>query len=111
MDKTLHQAATLAARSNQRNRIGALVVRNGAIIAMGVNARKPGTVVHSDGGWRASSAHAEEVALTRAGTLARGATLVVARVNRNGEPLLAKPCARCSGLAERLGVATIKFTE
>ena len=97
----LERAMTLAAESSCRFQHGALVVgKGGRILGSGVNRSRnspttPG--VPRD----ALSYHAEERALRAAG-MPRGATVVVARVNRLGEPRPSAPCTRCAALIESL---------
>lgn len=87
-------------------RVGALLVKGGRVLSMGVNRYRnhPSKV-----GIEGVSYHAEEVALKRAGD-ARGATIYVARVTRSGIMGLARPCERCQELLAEHGVHTAVWT-
>lgn len=53
--------------------------------------------------------HAEALALLR--SKGKGVKLVVARVNRKGKPLLAKPCPVCEQLIkEHGGIQSVEYT-
>jgi len=69
---------------------GAVVAQGSVVVAAGCNE----TVRTSD-----STAHAEIVALRRAGTLTRGATLYAST----------EPCAMCASAAQVAGIARIVF--
>lgn len=106
----LERATVLASTCKSRHRHGALVVRDGAVVGQGVARRVGNDPSVSENAWRCSYIHAEHAALRAAGADASGATLYVARVNAYGDPVLSKPCPRCAGLAERVGVARIVWT-
>lgn len=91
-NKSLDAAIALAKLSKCRHKHGAVLIKNGQVIAAGTNIRLQ---VASDTNWRRASLHAEEYVLSVAGTGAVGATLYVARINRQGDPSLSLPCERC----------------
>lgn len=91
-NKSLDAAIALAKLSKCRHKHGAVLIKNGQVIAAGTNIRLQ---VPSDTNWRHCSLHAEEYVLTVAGNQASGSTLYIARVNNHGEPRLSLPCARC----------------
>lgn len=107
----MNVARYLATKSVMRHKHGAVVVKSGRVLGMGYNkARNHPSVVmegrHSfDCGY-----HAEAVALKDAGENSRGATIFVARINRNGSDLLSKPCENCQKLIEESGVKNVIFT-
>lgn len=91
-NKSMDAAIALAKLSKCRHKHGAVLIKSGQVIAAGTNIIRQ---VPSDTNWRACSLHAEEYVLTVAGTQAVGATLYIARVNKQGETLLSLPCSRC----------------
>lgn len=104
--------STPAGFGKRASRHGAVVVRGGRIIGVGVNStRGVSSVDQSENSWRGSYLHAEEVAIKMAGSRASGATLYVSRVNKNGEARLSEPCIRCDGVISRSGVRRVVYTE
>lgn len=105
-NKHLDAAKDLAKLSKARYKHGALVVRNGQIVSAGVNVSKGTAEYH----WPLASEHAEERAISQAGKDARGATLYVARVNRQGDARMSKPCERCTAVIRKSGIARVVHT-
>lgn len=93
--------------SHSQWRVGAILVRSGRVLSVGVNRyRNSPSKVDLDG----VSYHAEEVALRRAGS-ADGATIYVARMTRSGKIGLARPCRRCQATLLEHGVQYAIWTE
>jgi tRNA(Arg) A34 adenosine deaminase TadA len=93
--------------SHSQWRVGAVLVRSGRVLSVGVNRyRNNPSKVDIDG----VSYHAEEVAIRRAGN-ADGATIYVARMTRSGKIGLARPCRRCQALLLENGVQYAIWTE
>lgn len=109
----LDLAAKVAETSEQRYRLGAVVVKNGNVIAVGVNKRRnhPDIFESKAQIMRHASCCAERDALRRAGEAARGSTVYVARVSKSGGVLLARPCNRCYTAMKSAGVKTAYWTE
>ena len=108
----LAQDSTAAGFGKRASRHGAVLVKGGKVVGVGVNStRGVSSVDATENSWRSSYVHAEEVAIRAAGSRASGATLYVARVNRHGAPRLSEPCARCEGAISRSGVKRVVFTE
>lgn len=77
-------------------RHGALIVRGGSVLSMGVNRDRNHPHCFGDISLAETfaSVHAEIAALNQAhGTV--GATIYIARVNKAGLPRLSRPCDRC----------------
>lgn len=106
-NKSLNAAIALAKLSKCRHKHGAVLVKNGQVIAAGTNLQLQ-TV--SDANWRLASLHAEEYVLSVAGTNASGAILYVARVNNSGESRLSLPCDRCRKKIYRAKVRRVVST-
>lgn len=106
-NKPLNAAIELAKLSKCRHKHGAVLIKKGQVIAAGTNIRLQ---VPSDTNWRYCSIHAEEYVLSVAGTQAAGATLYIARVNREGNPLLSLPCNRCSRKLDRARIKRVVST-
>jgi pyrimidine deaminase RibD-like protein len=107
MNKYLQKALEVAQTSKCRYKHGCIVVsKKGKIVAVATNKKVGDPKTH----WRRSHIHAEFAAIVAAGSNARGAYVYVARVNAHGHPASSKPCKKCQGLIERVGVANVVFT-
>jgi pyrimidine deaminase RibD-like protein len=86
----------------------AMVVRNGSVVSIAANQRRglAGPQI-SEKSWRAAHIHAEQAAITMAGNLASGATLIVVRKTKAGNILLSKPCCRCGSAIARAGIKRV----
>jgi pyrimidine deaminase RibD-like protein len=86
-------------------RHGAVVVRNGRVLSTACNKFLGSTNSRA-------STHAEENALSQIKRCeARGSTMIVVRVNNQGDARLSKPCPRCAQISLKLGVRTIYFSQ
>lgn len=107
----LNVARSLAKRSEEKKKHGAVVIKSGRVVGYGFNKFKNHTdyipeeliKVHC-------SRHAEEVAIKSAGANAKGATLYVARVNRADQDRNSKPCRICADLIENSGIKRVVYT-
>ncbi|MEU8952553.1 hypothetical protein [Streptomyces sp. NPDC048489] len=98
-------AVRQALRSRCRYRVGALIVAGNRVLAWSPNIpRNSPTVDYSH-----ATFHAEEAVLRRVQN-ASGAVAYIARVNRSGETLLARPCPRCQQALAAAGVAKARYT-
>ena len=105
----LARAVNVAKTSTENNLHGAVIVRGGRVLAVGVNSFRndPNTVSTPK---RESSIHAEIAALKAMGNTAKGATIYVARVNRQGEERMSKPCTNCMDAIVKAGIKKIIYT-
>lgn len=107
----MNVARFLATKSDLRHKHGAVVVKSGRVLGMGYNKHRNSPSVIMEGRHRLDCGyHAEAVAIKEAGEKARGATIFVARINRNGSDLLSKPCENCQKLIEESGIKNVIFT-
>lgn len=93
----LAMAMGVATQSRCRQRHGALVIKHGKVLGASPNLYRNDARID----WRNASVHAEAAALRRA-RYPKKATVVVARINRNGEARLSKPCVSCQALLDEL---------
>lgn len=105
----LNRAVGVALTSQQKYRLGAVLVKKGKVISVGTNIRRNHPDVCDDP-MSQSGICAERMAIKRAGHNAEGAYLYVARVGKTGQPLLAKPCSRCVEAIEKAKVKRVIFT-
>ena len=87
-----------------------MVVRNGNILSFGwnVDINHP-TLLSEEHIKTGASIHAEIKALSPVAD-PKGATLYVARINREGTPLLSRPCVRCEVALDSLGIKRVVHT-
>jgi deoxycytidylate deaminase len=106
----LNLALKIAESSECVHRHGAVVVKGGRVMAIGVNKwrNRHGTVVKTDT-TSDLSVHAEVDALSRVSD-ARGAILYVARVSKRGTPLLSRPCRECYSVIRRNGLKRVVYS-
>lgn len=106
----LKMAKKLAAVGECKKKHGAVAVRGGSVISVGVNRYRHDrdySFVPDD----ARSFHAEAVCLRALGGEARGATLYVARVSKlTGKEMMSKPCDNCMELITNAGVKRVVYT-
>lgn len=105
----LNLARKVAETSNMKKRHGAVIVRSGRVLAVGVNKFRnhpKQTLAHRIK--EDCSTHAEVDALNRCDP--RGATLYVARINNNGEDRMSRPCTNCAQAIELAGIKKIVWS-
>jgi deoxycytidylate deaminase len=109
----LNLAQKAAGASECVQRHGAVVVRAGSVLSIGVNKwRNDVTLANEmmdDGRSADVSVHAEIDALSRVGNPV-GATIYIARINKSGEARLSKPCNRCAEAIKEAGITKVVYT-
>lgn len=111
-DRSYLSLALNAAQSSEcRMKHGAVVVKGGRVISIGINKnRNHPTIVSSEHIKDYCSVHAEADALRKIRD-AKGATLYVARANKRGQERLSRPCNRCYKLIVNAGINKIVYTD
>ncbi|MCC2280832.1 hypothetical protein LKL35_36495 [Streptomyces sp. ET3-23] len=94
-----------AAYSECRFRVGAVLVKGGRVLGRSCNRRR--NCPRTD--FRHATFHAEE-ALLRTTDIPRRAVVYVARLGREGVPLLARPCPRCQRQLAARGISLAHYT-
>ena len=106
----LNAAIELAKNSNCRQKHGAIIVKGGNVLGMGVNKnRNHPTITDPSHIKMGCSTCAERVAIKNAGNV-KGATVYVARVNNLGQPMYSRPCDRCTKVMIRAGIKAVIYT-
>lgn len=105
----LARALTVAWASTQRNRHGAVIAHGSRVLAVGVNARRVDPTQTDEPASKADF-HAEISALRALRTTVpyKKLTVYAARVDREGNPMLSKPCKRCMLMLAEFG--EVKWT-
>lgn len=107
----LSVARYIAARSNERMKHGAVVVKSNRVLGMGYNKNKNSPFNVSEEHIKSHcSRHAEVEAIRSANFNVKGAVLYVARVNRRGQDRNSKPCPRCQTIIEETGIKRVVHT-
>lgn len=106
----IHIALKAALLSSHKQRVGAVVHKNGRVLATACN-----SVRHKKGVFKKkwiNSLHAEQAALLMLSEKAKkGASLSVCRVKANGCLGLAKPCVYCKDLIISSGIKEVFYTD
>lgn len=109
----LNLAQRAAESSECVQRHGAIIVRSGSVLSIGINKWRnkltPTEDIFKNGRRCDLSVHAEVDALSRVANPA-GATLYVARVRKDGRPALSKPCMQCDEAIREAGIIKVIYT-
>jgi deoxycytidylate deaminase len=107
----LDEALELATTSQCKQwKHGAIIRKGGRILGRGINSDRNNPNLVSDPKTQAA-VHAEVAALRAAGsTDLRGATIFVARANKQGIPRMSKPCPNCQTALRERGVKKVIYT-
>lgn len=104
-------ARYLAAKSQSRQKHGAVVVRGGSIIGTGYNKdRNHPLRVSPEHIKTHCSRHAELEAIRDAKWNVKGAVLYVARVNNLGQDRNSKPCVLCENIIRETEIKKVIYT-
>lgn len=105
-------AVRMAESSDVTTRHGAVLVRGGSVLSVGVNKWKnfyPPVGISTSKYNPNISIHAEVDALSRCSD-ARGATIYIARVNKQGDERMSRPCVDCEKILIEAGVKKVIYT-
>ena len=90
-------------------RLGAVLVEKNSVISVGHNSYKTHPIMASRTEW--PFLHAEQHAIIRAGVdNCEGLDLYVARVLKNNELALSKPCSVCAKLIRNVGIKNVYYS-
>lgn len=89
---------------------GAVIVKGNSVLSVGINKfRNDPTIIESNKILQHCSVHAEVDALSRAGN-PKGATMYIARINKQGVERMSRPCNNCYRSILDSGISKIIFT-
>lgn len=101
---------TVAAASTCRQKHGVVLAKGRRVLAVAVNTYRNNPRVVSDPSTQ-STYHAEWNAIKQLKDVdLSDVTLYSARVNREGKPMLAKPCKACESLIEMFEIKRVYYT-
>lgn len=107
----LNLARLIADFSEERKKHGAVVIKSGRVVGTGFNKFKNHPLsVSPDHIKTHCSRHAEQEAIKQAGKHTKGATLYVARINKQGLDRNSKPCSLCTELINNSGIKRVIYT-
>ena len=105
-------ARELAEKSQLHHKHGAIVVKSGRVLGRGFNKpRNHPKIIETGRHVFECGYHAEIVAMKDAGDNVNGAVIFVARVNKEGEDLLSKPCSQCQRVLISRKVKNVIYTK
>lgn len=109
----LNLALRAAETSECIQKHGAILVRSGSVLSIGINKWRnnlaPVQDIYINGCLESISIHAEVDALSRVAN-ANGATLYVARLRKDGSSALSKPCLNCEKKIREAGITKVIYT-
>jgi deoxycytidylate deaminase len=113
--KMLNLAAKVAETSELSQQHGAVIVKSGRVISVGVNKWRNKSFVtithpHPSPHSLALSYHAEIDALNRAGDGLNGAIIYIARINTDKAHRFSRPCKNCMRAIREAGIKKIVYT-
>jgi len=108
----LKLAKNIALSSKERRKHGAVIVKSNRVLSVGINKfRNHPDIIPESMIKKSCSTHAEIDALKKINYDAKNATIYVARVNNNGQPMLSRPCNNCYIAIKDAGVKNIVYTD
>lgn len=102
----IRQVIKVAATSDHKQRVGAIVAKGPRVISVGTNSYK----THPKSTSPYKTTHAEFSAILRANKELTGATLYVVRLLATGELGLAKPCPDCRRFIGKMNLKKIIYS-
>lgn len=105
----LSLAMKVAETSDVDNRHGAVVVKNGRVLSLGINKWRNRGLYQGNTFENVLTVHAEVDALSRVSDT-EGVVVYVARVGDNGEARFSRPCQHCMAELENRGIKRVVYT-
>lgn len=103
-------ASRIAETSELPQKHGAVIVKSGRVLSVGVNKWRNKNVASTDGEYNPHlTYHAEIDALNHFDDVS-GSTIYIARIGKNGEHRFSRPCNRCLIALNRAGIKKIIYT-
>lgn len=107
----LNLAVRMSETSELPQQHGAVIVKAGSVISLGVNKwRNRSLNNHKDGYNPHLTYHAEVDAISHAGTDLTGAVIYIARIGKDGSEKFSRPCQRCTQAIKEAGIKKVVYT-
>ena len=98
----------VSTRSEYQFKLGAIIFRGNKVISTGFNKNKTHPTARKY--FQFGSIHAEIDAIVHAIENVKGASILVCRTLKNGNPAIAKPCAMCVQVMREFGIKEVFWT-
>jgi len=110
-DRILKTALKAVERSKEEYRLAAVIFDKHKIISVGINSKRHSNKLHPNFRKWEGSIHAEQDCILRARTDLRRASMLVIRVNKQGELRLALPCIHCQQYIHYVGIKKCYYSD
>lgn len=97
--------------NDARHNLGAVLFKGGKVVSSGRNGRRHARNPHPKYKKAVDSLCAEKAAILKARSDLRGASILVVRVSKAGELLLAKPCDTCKLYLDYVGIRWVYYSD
>ena len=109
--KFITLACQISKLSNHRFRVGAVITKGRRVIGVGCNKIKTHPKQRNQyTGEMGERIHAELSSIINAGRSLRGCVIYIARIKKNGDLAMARPCEFCMDHIEEAGIKKIVFS-
>ena len=107
----LNLALRLAETSDLPQKHGAVIVKAGSVLSMGVNKWRNKELTNTAKEYNPYlTYHAEVDAISNAGSDLNGATIFIARIGKDGCEKFSRPCQRCTQSLKAAGIKKVIYT-
>lgn len=108
--KILKKAIEVASKSDYYVKVGAVIFNGKKIISSGFNEIRYHSKLHPKFKTWHNSLHAEQKAIITSKHNLKRYSILVIRVNNNGEMLLARPCRNCQKYLKYVGIKKVYYS-
>lgn len=109
LNSILKVAIEEAKLSNHKQRVAAVIFKGKRVIAVAHNAVRANKIPHKFKNFLESS-HAEAHAIIKSRCNLKGYDILVVRLNKAGELMMAKPCEFCQEFIDYVGIRTVFYS-
>lgn len=107
----LKLAVRMAETSDLPQQHGAVIVKGGSVLSVGVNKWRNKQLVNTSDEYNPYlTYHAEIDAISRINTDLTGATIYIARIGKDGSEKFSRPCQRCTQALKASGIKKVVYT-
>ena len=107
----LNLAVRMSETSELPQQHGAVIVKAGSVISLGVNKWRNRSLNHPTDGYNPHlTYHAEIDAISHASADLTGAIIYIARIGKDGSERFSRPCQRCTQAIKAAGIKKVVYT-
>ena len=107
----LKKALQEVEKSNHHQfKVAAIIFKGSRILSCGVNGIRSCSKLNKKFQEWENSLHAEQACIINARRDLKGTSMLVIRVNKQGEFRMAKPCGMCAGFLSSVGIKEVYYT-